>query len=247
MPHIEQLKIRTSDCDKYLKITPSSVLDLFQETAGRHSITFGLDSPTLIQDRGMTWVLTAMALNFDHYPKWPESVGIQTWIKELKGFKALRDYSVYDESGRNVINGSSVWALLDLQTRRPVKIGSLNTELEIEQDNHSIVDIIPGRMKSPDDYGNNEITIKVNSGDIDLNNHVSNIQYLAWMYTSQGEEFLKDYELSSVNISYRGETHLNDELLYKNMITEDNGSHCFINKLTGKVVCIISSSWRKKY
>lgn len=244
MPYTEELKFRTSDCDKNLKLTPSSILDLFQETAGRHCIPYGLDSPTLIKNYDATWVLTGMALNLESYPCWPGSVKIDTWTTSLKGFKALRDYTLYNDDGKNIIQGSSVWAMINLKTRRPTKMDTLNSSFEIENDIHELPNITPGKPKILDDYGEAGVIINVNRSDLDLNNHVSNIQYLVWLYTYMDNKFLDIKELSSINISYRGETYLNDELLFKTVFIDNCGYHSFINKKTNKEICIISSTWR---
>ncbi|MGL1894187.1 MAG: thioesterase [Spirochaetaceae bacterium] len=246
MPYTEKLKIRTSDCDKNLRITPSSILDLLQESAGRHSEPYKLDSPSLISEQGLTWVLIGMALKFDNYPVWPGSVKIDTWAKSLKGFKALRDYSVFDDDGKNIIHGSSIWALLNIETKRPTKIETVASGMATEDDQDILSGIIPGRPEKLDHSGEHEEIILVNRSDLDINNHVSNIQYITWLFTYLQEDYLEQMELSFVNISYKGETYLNDELRLKTTIIDNKGYHTFINIKTNKEICSISSMWRLK-
>jgi len=246
MAHREELKVRTSDCDKYLKLEASSVLDLFQESAGRDCLQYSLDSPTLIREKNLTWVLTGIALKFNEYPTWPTNVKIDTWTKSFKGFKALRDYRLFNEDNLSIIEGSSIWALLDIDSRRPIKLESLNNNIKLEEDNHVFTDIIPGKFdKLIGDY-NSVSEIIVNKSDLDINNHVSNIRYLKWLFTYLDDNYIDDMELELVNISYRGESILGDNLSLKTSFNGFKALHSFVNKKTDKEICLMSTTWRKR-
>lgn len=244
MIHKEKFKIRTSECDKNMKIIPAAVLDMFQETAGRHCVPFNLDSPSLIKSHNSTWVLSGMALEFKEYPIWPEEVEVETWAKSLTGFKAHRDYSVYNKLGSNIINGSSIWALLNLEKRRPSKIDIIASALKINKGVNAL-DTQPGKFAAIENIEFDTTIITVSNSDIDMNNHVSNIQYLAWLYNNTDNNFLENHELSSLNISYKGEAYLNDELIYKSSINNKKGFHIFVDKENDKEICKISSNWRE--
>lgn len=244
MTHKEIFKIRTSECDKNMKIIPSAILDLFQETAGRHCLPSRMDSPSLIKDHNATWVLTGMALEFNELPSWPEEIEVETWAKSLTGFKAFRDYKILNSKGSNIINGSSIWALINLETRRPVKIDSIASVMKINSGINSM-EINPGKFNLENNLEFNESTIIVTKSDLDMNDHVSNIQYITWLHNHSNKDFLNKYELKSLNISYKGECYLGDELLYKSSVTPLSGSHIFVNKKTNKEVCTISSGWKE--
>lgn len=242
MPYQEKLKLRTTDCDKEMRITPAGVLDLFQEAAGGHCIPHKIDVPTLIKENGLTWVLIGMSLEFKRLPVWPELLTINTWAKSLKGFKALRDYAIEDNDGNNIINGSSVWALVDIKSKRPSKIDSLNHDMEIEPDSHSIPGTTPGRMESIklDDFEGSPFV--VNHSDLDMNHHVSNIQYLKWFYSYLDQDFIQKNRLVGMNISYKGETCFGDKLIFKGTIDNGKCYHSFLND-AGKEICSIESKW----
>lgn len=248
MLHREEFKIRTSDCDSKMSLRPSALLDLFQETAGRHSVIYGLDTPTLIKENKSTWVLSGLLIKIDENPNWPDNIVVESWLNSLKGFKAIRDYSVLNRYGESIIKASSVWALIDIKSRRPVKIDSLKHNIEIYQEGSSIEGAIPGKIGKADNIfieKSAETVLKVRESDIDMNDHVSNIHYITWMFSKFKKNFLEENRLKQLNISYKGEAFLNDELLYRSYIEDGSGYHTFINKISGRELCTITSKWEK--
>ena len=241
MTHKEKFKIRTSECDNKMKLIPAAILDMFQETAGRHCVPTKLDSPSLIKKHNSTWVLTAMAIEFKEFPKWPEEVEVETWAKSFTGFKAFRDYKVYNKDGKSIVAGASIWAMLNLDTHRPTKIDTIASAMTLNSGVDAL-NVKPGKLELDSDNFE-ETLIKVTFGDIDMNNHVSNIQYIAWLYQNTNKEYLENSELRSLNIAYKGEAYLNDELIYKSSINNGSGSHIFVNRDTGREICKISSTW----
>lgn len=247
MPHNEIFKIRTSECDHKMKITPASILDLFQETAGRHCVPHRLDSPTLLKEEGKSWVLSSMVVEFNHYPVWPEKVDISTWAKSLKGFKAIRDYSVQTTDGVECIKGSSVWALLDMKKRRPCKIDFDNLEMKVYNDRHAIKDILPGQFDSFPELSGKGIEFKVLPQDIDINGHVSNITYVHWLFQYIDPNWKNSRELSLLNIAYRGEALEGDQLVFCSKLERNKGYHNIFNKNNGRIICQLETSWRKSH
>ncbi|OQY38339.1 MAG: hypothetical protein B6229_06185 [Spirochaetaceae bacterium 4572_7] len=242
MIHKEQFRIRTSECNANMKIQPKMVLDLFQEVAARDCQRYNLDSPALIKSHNTGWILSGTAIEFKKHPSWPEKLDIETWTKSLSGFKIARDYSVSNESGENIINGTSIWALLDLDSRRPVKVNDIASAFKVNTGVDAL-NVRPGRVKINMDTHFDESEITVNTGDIDMNGHVCNIQYVGWLHNNTDKEYLETHELKSLNIAYVGESHLGDELIYKSSIIDNKGSHIFILKESGKEICKIISIW----
>ncbi|MBN2619013.1 MAG: hypothetical protein JXR64_11940 [Spirochaetales bacterium] len=244
MAHTENFKIRTSECDGKMKLTPAAVLDLFQETAGRHCVPHQIDSPSLLKKENKTWVLSGLSVEFNKYPIWPENVDVETWAKSLTGFKALRDYSIKNSQGEIVVNGSSTWALLDMSRRRPCKIDLLDLSMEIDTGRNAI-DSSNIKIDSNNVFSECIISeICVTSSNIDVNEHVSNIEYVNWIYQFIPNSFIQNKEISFMNIMYKGEALLNDNLILETSLNSNSGLHKFINKENGMELCIITTHWR---
>ncbi len=247
MYYNEEFKIRTSDCNSKMFLHPSALLDLFQESGGRHSAMYGIDTPSLLDKHKVTWVLSGLAISIDESPKWPEDINIKTWLKSAKGFKAHRDFSIFNNIGNKIIDASSIWALIDIKTRRPIPLKTIEHNLEMSPDEHSIQGIIPGKVESKIDLDSKNIQknqITVSRNDMDLNDHVSNITYVKWMFSYIDDEFLEANTLTNLNISYRGEACLNDVLKYTSIVENGVGYHIFTNRSSGRDICVIVSNWK---
>ena len=59
----KEYTLRASDFDRYLRIKPSSVLELFQDAAGQHAEEIGVGYEEMAK-RSYAWVLTKVKLKF---------------------------------------------------------------------------------------------------------------------------------------------------------------------------------------
>ncbi|MBF9018866.1 MULTISPECIES: acyl-[acyl-carrier-protein] thioesterase [unclassified Oceanispirochaeta] len=245
MYYSQSFKIRSSECDTSLKLSPAAVLDYFQEVAGRQCIPYGMGVPEIINKYGMTWVLSGMSVKFDSYPSWPEELQIETWPRTLKGFKAFRDFLMKDNSGNILARGSSVWALLDIKTRRPVKMDFVGGIMPYDAERHAIEDPVLGRIPAAESFNQEEIVFPVSPSDLDYNQHVNNIRYLIWLMTYLDPAYSKDSELIDLNIAFTGESRLGDDICIKSFMDGEKGLHSFVKVQDGKEVCRMSTRWRK--
>ncbi len=237
---------RHSECDPSLRVTPAAVLDYFQEVAGRHCIPYGVAVPQIMADWGLTWVLTAMAVRFDAYPHWPEEVIVQTWPRRLHGFKALRDFYLKDSAGRICVKGSSQWAVLELETRRPAKMDKIGELMPCSCEEEALPEVRPGRIPLPETFNLEDIPITVSSADLDYNYHVNNLRYIIWLLSSLDKGLQEGQELAALNIAYLGECHLGDQLIIRSFLEGGHGVHSFWRKGDEREVCRMESSWRPR-
>lgn len=244
MSHSEKVLLRTTDCNENLEVLPHAVMDMFQEVAGRHCVPYKMDSPTLMKNGGVSWVLSSLAIKFNSFPKWPEILDVKTWASSLKGFRAIREYEIFNSNKDRVIYASSQWALLDLNKRRPVRIENINEDMAIEDGLEFFKENPPGKIKKPDQYSELLATITVNRDNLDFNDHVSNIQYIKWLSTLLKKR--DDISLSFLNIAFTGESYLENKLSVYRSFNNNRGQYMFFNETLKKEVCIIYTEWVNK-
>lgn len=241
----QQFMSRHSECDPLLRVTPPAMLDYFQEVASRQCIPYGMSVPQLMNEHGCSWVLSGMAVRFEAYPCWPEELTAETWARSLKGFKAHRDFRIKDEAGRLCARASSHWALIDVESRRPVRMDELGKDFPASPDLSAWEDARPGKVPSPDVYDGKEAVVEVSLADLDYNRHVNNIRYLVWLMIYQDKEFLSRMELADLNIAFLGETVFGDRLILKSSsLDNDSFIYSFVRERDGKEVCRMFASWR---
>lgn len=187
----ERFEVRASEVDTNGKITLSSVCSLFQEVAGNHALLLNFDI-TDLHKQDLTWVLHRMDIKVNRFPKWRESVKIETWPAAGDALRAYRNYRILDEENNELVVCLSYWMMISLKTRRPVRMTEdiLNTRLS-DRDHVLPVrsDKIP-KIEEPD----SQKEIPVRRSDLDMNQHVNNARYLEWM-----SEPLNAGQISRVN------------------------------------------------
>ena len=170
--------LRTSDFDMRNRIFPSSVFDLFQDTAGEHAARLGIGYRDL-SPKNLCWMISRVAYRIIKQPELFSDVIVKTWPIESKRIEFDRDYAVYSDSGELLIVGSSQWIMIDITDREspriipardfPISVEEYQTERAIEK---PFVRIAPTFETDSETY-----FTKSEYADIDTNNHVNNIRY----------------------------------------------------------------------
>ncbi|TFV94608.1 acyl-ACP thioesterase [Algoriphagus kandeliae] len=178
--------------------------DLFQEAAWRHADSgdFGRN----LQKENRMWVLSRLEIKVNQMPVWGDEVRVYTAGRGVEGLFAFREFLMVNSKEEELARGISSWVLLDAESKRIVKPGSvLPPELfKINQK----PDWIPEKHRIRD-LGANAFSIKVQPSDLDLQNHVNNTSYIRWvedgiLEKSKGIQFL--------SINYLAECFLRDEV-----------------------------------
>lgn len=211
-------RLRTSDFDRYHKILPATLLDMFQDMAGEHAdyIGVGYDS---MNEKNFFWVLLRVKYEVIKMPKLYTDIVASTWPHEPKKSFFVRDYMISDESGDTLVIGSSQWGVVDLETRRIIAPKNVKFGID-EYYPKSNFDYALRKLK---DFEITEdmMSYEVLSGytDIDINGHVNNIKYSNYIVNAirlPEEEIIKEFQ-----IDYRREVKEGEKLLIYHVREED--------------------------
>lgn len=215
----EEFKIRASEVDTSGRITFSSICSLFQEVAGNHALILNFDI-TDLHKKGLTWVLHRMDIEIDRFPKWRESITIETWPAAGDALRAYRNYRILDSEGNILGVCLSYWMMINLETRRPTRMTDdiLNTRLS---DREHVLPVTSNKIPKIDDTTSKK-DILVRRSDLDMNKHVNNARYLDWM-----EETLNDGQISrtrKIDIIFIRESLYGDSITSKAQADEHESS-----------------------
>lgn len=165
--------LRAADFGLYSRLRPSSILDIFQDIAGRHAIELGCDGPTLLS-RGLAWVIVKQRYRVLGEAKMYQTVTVSTWplVPGRVGYQ--REYRIADETGAAIVEGSSEWVLMDVSNRRIASVGNIYPLAD-----HCAEKVFPDgfprlRNFEPRDEG---FACLPPFSDFDLNGHVNNTKY----------------------------------------------------------------------
>lgn len=231
--HSEQFKIRTSEIDINGKATLPALCSLFQEVAGNHALLLNFDISQL-HEQDLTWVLHRMDIKIDRYPDWRETITIETWPAAGDALRAYRDYRVLDESGTQIGCCLSYWMMINLKSRRPVRMPKEVLELRLDEIEH----VLPIKKDRPKPIGQTDEkkSFKVRRADLDMNKHVNNSKYLDWILESLSEDKLD--KIHHTDVMFAKETYLEEGITAKVRFADDSISHHQLENEDGEIIAL---------
>jgi medium-chain acyl-[acyl-carrier-protein] hydrolase len=241
-------RVRSYEVDIHQKAGVSAICNYFQEAAGIHADHLNFDITHLIEN-GLTWVLYKMHVRIDRNPVRWQDIEVETWPSPGDGLRAFRDYILRDQDGDRMGVAVSQWMVLDLKSRRPVRIPKEILKLGLEGEDHTLE---PGKapLKSLEADSAELITI-AGSSDLDMNNHVNNVKYIDWMTGYLPVETRDGMSCREIEIQYVAEAMEGDPISHRfafEQKTENAATirHTLFKRVDGqqKVIASAISKWR---
>lgn len=200
--------LRVTDFDRYGRIKPSAVLELFQEAATAQAGVMDIDHAAM-EHRGVFWAVIRTYYEVIRQPELYTSVQVRTWPHSPSRFSFQRDYiisSLYDEV---LVRGTSEWVLMSLETRQFVSLADVYEPPENLLDERNF-ERKPRKIRDfeTDDAAPYVIVPPYTSADI--NGHVNNSVYADYPFDAinPGEE----HNVKSFQIDFRHEVRTGQPL-----------------------------------
>jgi len=183
---------------------------MLQEAATVHAARLGVSVNTLIES-GVAWVLTRLALEMQRWPGVDEELTIRTWPEAMNRLTTERRFTIVDSQGLTLGSATTLWFVLDLARRRPVRIpdsvASVLSKLDLGSQ-----PVRPQELKLPETI-DGESAFTVRRRDLDLAGHVNNTSFVEWVVESAPEDLGATHELAKLEIGYRSECHLGQTIV----------------------------------
>ena len=216
--HTVRYRIQTCDVDIRKSYKAFSFMTQAQEIANYHASSIGFGYSDLIKDN-IVWVLSRMKVVYHRSPKWEDEVELTTWHKGREGVFSLRDFEVSGtDGGGPLIQATSSWLLIDVNTRRMLRPDHILGEksLTTALDRNAIAEAC-GKLTTPSEGMELVRTHEVLYSDIDVNAHTNNAKYIEWAFdTIPSDELQKRGGIDSYQINFNHETRLGDRVdLYR--------------------------------
>ena len=226
-----------TDVGRKNKISNKAIIKMLEDVGGIESekAGYGLNE---IEENHLSWVLLAWKVKVLRRPIYNEEVIARTWARDGNKVFTYRDYELYDESGNLCIIATSKWAIVDIKNGHLAEITPELIEPYKCEEKKVFNSDYSFKLKEPETI-DREIRYKVQRRDIDINKHVHNLYYLDFAYEALPEEIYENCEFNNIEIMYKRQTKLNDEIkcLYtkdgeQNIVTiksiDDNLLHAII-------------------
>ena len=141
LPPVHELSYRTSmrvgsrDVNLFRRLKTSAMFELFQELSVVHAAGLGFGTDEVLS-RGVVWVITMQRVEIERMPEEGELIYLESWTGKTTHLLYPRFYRVCDEKGNKLIQASSLWTLMDIESRKM---------LSSEQFGHEITDMVNGK------------------------------------------------------------------------------------------------------
>jgi len=212
--------VKLSEIGKGNKVTNKAILSYLEDIGGIHSNKAGY-GVLEIEKTHLSWILLGWKLQVIRRPKYAEKIKIRTWSKGVIKFYTYRDFEVYDEQGNLIIKASSKWVLVDIEKGKIVRIEPEVIDKYEPEPNNAVFEIDEfEKIKEPDEYKyQSEYTVR--RADIDVNNHMHNLNYIEVANEALPEEVYKGAMFNDVRITYKKEIKLGETVKCKYAFRED--------------------------
>lgn len=213
---------------KYDDINPNAntvsdiaLLRFFQEIAGKHadSVGYGFSD---ISSTKLTFLVLAWKFKIYDRPIYGDKITIKTWPRKSVKSIYYRDFEIYKNNIKIGI-ATSKWVLINTDTHNMI-LNNFNILAKLPPNNNSVFEEEIKKIPIPEDF-NNIFKYKILRRDIDTNNHVNNTVYLSLAYECLPEEIYNNLDYNLVEIMYKSEATLNNEIIAKFSQIDKN---CFI-------------------
>lgn len=194
-----------------------------------------------VMERGCSWVLSRMAVEFDRMPEQFEQYSIHTWVNKNTRVISTRNFDVIDGNGVRFGRAVSQWCMIDFEKRMPVSLDEFAELFE----GHMCYDESP--CDDPRKVRGIEPQVvrkhEVRYSDIDFNRHVNTMRYIRMMLNTLPIDYLTHNSPLRLDIHFAKECHLG-EVLTIGYEQRDNTSLFEILNGEGAVACTAAIEWR---
>jgi len=222
----------------------TTIGNLFQDATARHASELNLDIYKLIGN-GHTWVLTRMLIEVNSFPRWNDTIRIETWVSKNEQFFSYRDIVAKDQVGNTTIRAVTSWAIIDIINRKPIPIDFYIDNLII-RDNVRAIDRSPDKLPFPQ-KAEIMLTHTPRFSDLDVNRHINFTKYMEWILDSMPYVYRCENRIIEFEINYLA------ELIYNETITVETETldiytskflHCIRRLSDNKEICIAQTTWK---
>lgn len=223
----KEYSVKLSEIDRNNEATNKAILSYLEDIGGIHSNMTGYGLLN-IKDTHLSWLLLEWKLEVIKRPKYADTLKVKTWSRESIKCYAYRDFEIMDEEGNIIARAASKWVLIDIEKGRIVKIeDDMMAKYEPEVTRKAFQNENFEKQCEPQRY-ESEIEYVVRRADIDVNNHMHNLNYLDLLNEALPEDVYINEQLNDIRITYKKEIKLGE--IVKCKYSFEGGKHIVVIK-----------------
>ena len=223
------------------RVTIPTIGNYLLHAASNHASLRGFGFSDM-NEKQAAWVLSRLTIEMNRYPELSEPVTMYTWIDEVGKLFTSRSFELVDKQGISIGYARSIWAAIDMQTRRPtlLDMDALNVYLSdrpcpIEK---------PGKITLVEDETVG-VPYQLKYSDLDINGHFNSIKYMEHLLDLFEPDLFRSGEISRFEIAYLSEGRYGMPLTLHRKAVETNTYQMAICH-EDKAICRAKAIWTQK-
>ncbi len=153
-------------------LSTQQLFQLLQDAAGAQCVPLHLSGPDL-EKLGLMWVIVRYQVQVERWPQPGEALSLRTWPGEVRHGMMARFYTLRGSEDEVLLRVSSVWAVVDRETRRMVNGEERGVHLDPLLTGEEIP--LPGAVKRFPTAQEADFTVP--AAYLDTNGHMNNTFY----------------------------------------------------------------------
>ena len=178
--------------------------------AGAHG--FGFDD---VNTKSHAWVLSRLVIDMDRMPRINEAYSIETWVTRVYRQFTDRHFDIVTPEGERFGQTTSIWALIDMQSRQPADLTALPDGGfgDVMLPERAICIAGPSRMRLSKEAPRVASHTAAYS-DLDINGHTNSIKYIEHILDLFPMDTFKDKQVKRFEMAYVAESYYGDTLSF---------------------------------
>jgi acyl-ACP thioesterase len=233
--------VHSYEVDAYGTLAVPALSGYLQELAGLHADELGTGLEAL-RAKGLTWVLARQRIELPLAVALGDTLEIETWPSGAEKLAATREFVVRRGDGAEAGRATTQWLMLDLATRRPVRLGDVLDPRFRREPLPPVAPLAEGKLPLPAAW-DLERRFHVRYADIDVNLHVTNASYVSWAIEAAPVELWRASRVAAVEAHYLAEGHHGGAVLSRLARSGDSCVHSIVREEDGKELARLATAW----
>jgi acyl-ACP thioesterase len=234
--------VHSYEVDAFGTLVVPAISGYLQEIAGRHAAALGVGLDVL-RARGLTWVLARQRLELPAPVTLGDTLSVETWPSGLERLAATREFVARRGDGVEAVRATTVWYVLDLATRKPVRPQEVLDPRFPRPRVPSVAPLTPGKLPELAHWELQK-RFHVRYADIDGNLHVTNASYVTWAVEAMPVDLWRSSRLSAVEVHYLAEGLHGAAILSRAVRTgASTFAHAIVREEDGRELARVATSW----
>ena len=234
--------VHSYEVDAFGTLEVPAISGYLQEIAGRHATALGVGLDAL-RARGLTWVLAKQRLELPVPVSLGDTLAVETWPSGVERLLAFREFVARRGDGAEAVRGTTVWFVLDLATRKPVRPQEVLDPRFPRPRQPSVAPLAHGKLPALEHWELQK-RFHVRYSDIDQNLHVTNASYVTWAIEAMPVELWRASRVASVEVHYLAEGLHGAAVLSRVLRTGPSSfAHAIVREEDGKELARLVTEW----